>query len=284
MFFIDGVRVGLCTSIFAFTLILHVPGAVIAAENRDTSQETADRVSIEYIKGYFTDTGRIAASPVNWNGDDWLKAGLVAAVTTGIYCADTDIKNFAQRNQSSTGDSLASIGNTLGNPAYTLPPLGLFYLYGHFTDDSKARRASLLAVESLAISGLFSESIKFAAQRPRPQTGESSGKWYGPRLKSGDMSFPSSHTAAAFSLASVFAEEYGANPYIPPVAYGLASLTAFARIYDNKHWASDVFFGGAVGYFVGKTVFRYHTLSKSALTIMPTVSHQGLNLVAQFRF
>lgn len=281
---ISRTRVNFWTSFFAFALMFVLLGIANADETSGTVPAQVDRVSIKYIKGYVTDTGKIVASPLKWNGDDWLKAGLVVALTAGIYLADTDIKRFAQRNQSSTGDSLASIGNDFGNPAYTLPPLGLLYLYGHFTDDPKARQASLLAAESLIISGIFSESIKMATQRPRPQTGESSGKWYGPRLKSGDMSFPSIHTTAAFSLASVFAEEYGTNPYVQPVAYGLASLTAFARIYDNKHWASDVFFGGAIGYFVGKAVVRYHTQSNTALTIMPTISQQGLGLTAQYRF
>ena len=282
--FLAGARLGICTSFFALTVVLYMPGAAKAGENSGTDPDQADRVSVEYVKGFFSDTGKIAASPIGWDGSDWLKAGLVVAATAGIYSADTESKKFAQRHQSSSGDALASVGNFLGDPAYTLPPLGILYLYGHFTDDPKARRTSLLAAESLAISGLFSELLKMASQRPRPQTGESSSKWYGPRLKSEGMSFPSGHTTAAFSLASVIAEEYGTNPYVPPLVYGLASLTAFARVYDNKHWASDVFFGGAIGYFVGKTVVRYHTQSSSALTLLPSVSLQGVGLMAQYRF
>ncbi|MFZ4856520.1 MAG: phosphatase PAP2 family protein [Desulfuromonadaceae bacterium] len=283
MSLINGVRIRLYTLILAVMLTV-LPVTASADESGIAPPAQPDRISAEYVKGYFSDTGRMLSSPVNWDGNDWLKTGLVVAATAGIYLADTDIKKLAQRNQSSTGDSLVTIGNALGNPSFTLPPLGLLYLYGHFTDDSKARRTSLLAAESLAISGLFSVSVKLATQRPRPQTADSSTTWYGPRLNSGDMSFPSSHTTAAFSLASVIAEEYGTNPYVPPVAYGLASLTAFARIYDNKHWASDVFFGGAIGYFVGKTVVRYHTQSNSALTILPTAGLQGLGLTAQYRF
>ena len=147
------------------------------------------------------------------------------------------------------------------------------------------RRTSLLAVESLAISGVFTWTVKLAAQRPRPYTGESPTSWNGPKLKTGDTSFPSGHTTVAFSLASVIAEEYGTNPFVPPIAYGLATLTAFARIYDNKHWASDAFFGAAIGYFVGKTVVRYHTaLSDTPLKILPTVSQQGFGMMAEYRF
>lgn len=166
-----------------------------------------------------------------------------------------------------------------------MPSLGLFYLYGHIYDDPKARRTSLLAVESLAISGAATYTLKFATQRARPYSGESSSSWDGPSLKFSDPSFPSAHTTVAFSIASVIAEEYGDNPFVPPVAYGLAALTGLARIYDNNHWASDVFFGGAIGYFVGKAVVRYHTvLSDTNLKILPTVSQKGFGLMAEYRF
>jgi membrane-associated phospholipid phosphatase len=244
-----------------------------------------DRITGDYVKGYFIDTGKIVASPVNWSGSDWLKAGLIVGATSGIYFADADIRNLTQRNRSSTGNKFATVGNDLGNPFYTLPTLGLFYLYGHYNEDPKARRTSLLAAESLAISGAFTWSLKLAAQRPRPYTGESPSAWNGPRLKMSDTSFPSAHTTAAFSVASVLAEEYGSNPYVPPIAYGLATLTGLARMYDNKHWASDVFVGGAIGYFVGKAVVHYHTAqSDKALKILPTVSQQGFGLMAEYRF
>ena len=224
-------------------------------------------------------------SPIKWDRSDWLKAGLVIGAASGTYLADADIRNFTRKNQSATGDRGAAVGNTLGDPFVALPTLGLFYLYGHLNEDPKARRASLLSMESLVISGVFTGAVKLAFQRPRPSTGESATSWNGPSLKGGDPSFPSNHTTAAFSIASVLAEEYGDNPYVPPIVYGLATLTGFARIYDNKHWASDVFFGGVIGYFVGKTVVRYHTLhSDTPLTILPTAGRQGFGVMAEYRF
>lgn len=244
-----------------------------------------DRISGDYVKGYLTDTARILASPARWDGSDWLKAGLIIGATSGIYFADADIRNFAQRNQSAAGDRSAAVGNAVGNPFYILPPLALFYLHGHVNDDPKARRTSLLTMESLVISGAFTLAVKSAGGRARPSKGETATSWDGPGLKGGDPSFPSTHATAAFSVASVIAEEYGTNPYVPPLAYGLATLTGMARIYDNRHWASDVVFGGAVGYLVGKAVVRYHSRqSGSAVTIMPTVTQQGFGLKADYRF
>jgi membrane-associated phospholipid phosphatase len=268
--------------------VLEKPAGEAKAESGQTpvtQPAQPDRVSGEYVKGYVTDSGRMLVSPVNWNGDDWLKAGLVIGATSGLYFSDADISDFAQRNQSSTGDKVAAVGNVLGNPLFTVPTLGLFYLYGHLNQDPKARRASLLAIESLAISGAFTLTIKLATQRPRPFTGEASTTWNGPSIKTISPSFPSVHAQTAFSIATVLAEEYGSNPFVPPIAYGLATLVGLSRIYDNKHWASDVFFGAAIGYFVGKAVVSYHTLrSDTALMILPTISQQGFGLMAEYRF
>ncbi|MFZ2948890.1 MAG: phosphatase PAP2 family protein [Desulfuromonadaceae bacterium] len=260
-------------------------GKAVPGNIGPSQQPQPDKITGQYIKGYFTDAGKILASPVNWDRYDWLKAGLIIGASSGLYFADTDIKNVSQRNQSSPGNIGATAGNAFGNPLYVAPSLGLFYLYGHLNDDPKARRTSLLAAESLVISGAITMVLKQATQRFRPSSGETSTTWDGPGLKSNDPSFPSIHAQTAFSVASVIAEEYGANPFVPPIAYGLATLTGFARIYDNKHWASDVFFGGAIGYFVGKTVVRYHTVQKdTSLKILPTFSQQGFGLMAEYRY
>ena len=300
MLFPDIFRRGLAISLAAAGMVVLLSGTSIAEENNGAvpekpaassavSQATQpgppDRITGEYVKGYFTDTAKMLASPAKWDRSDWLKAGLVIGAASGAYLADADIKNFAQKNQSAAGDKGAAVGNALGDPFVVLPALGLFYLYGHLNEDPKARRASLLSMESLVISGVFTGAVKLAFQRPRPSTGESATSWNGPSLKGGDPSFPSNHTTAAFSVASVLAEEYGDNPYVPPIAYGLATLTGFARIYDNKHWASDAFFGGVIGYFVGKAVVRYHTLqSDIPVTIFPTASRQGFGVMAEYRF
>lgn len=293
---------GICFSALIFVVLL--TGISVANENSGTvlissanevttdySQTTAaqtvqhDIINGEYVKGYLTDTGRILASPVNWDRNDWLKTGLIIGATSGLYLADTDVNKYSKKNQSSAGDKFAAAGNALGNPFYAVPSLGLFYLYGHINEDPKARRASLFTVESIAISGALTLAIKQATRRPRPFTGNASTAWDGPGFQSSDPSFPSLHSTTAFSIASVLAEEYSNNLYITPIAYGFATLTGLSRIYDNKHWASDVFFGAAIGYFIGKAVVRYHTVQwDSAIKIMPTSNQQGFGLMAQYRF
>lgn len=62
------------------------------------------------------------------------------------------------------------------------------------------------------------------------------------------QSFPSAHTASAFGFAAVLSSAY---PKGKPVFLLLAALTGFHRIAFSAHFPSDVFFGAALGWFVG---------------------------------
>lgn len=253
-------------------------------ETKDNPTAT-DTLSGDYLKGYFSDTGRMIASPLHWDKKDWLKAGIVAGVTGGFYLLDARIRDFAQNHHNGVANKMATVGNDLGNPLYTLPPVAAFYLYGTLADDSKARKTSMLAVESLAISSLFTEAIKVTAHRDRPNSGASPNTWEGPHFGSKNLSFNSGHTASAFSIATVFAEQYKDSPYVPPIAYGLATLTGLSRIYSNEHWASDIVFGAAIGYFVGKTVVKYHNdglFKKVSITPIFSDDFKGMSVSYKF--
>ena len=253
----------------------------------DGSAAEVDKINLHYLKDYFVDTGKIVISPVLWDSKDWLKLGAVVGVTSGMFLIDKGVNSFARRNQSPVATDFARVGNTLGNPLYTLPPVGAFYLYGYLADDSRARRASLLALESYTISAVLTSGLKVLADRHRPNTGDGPTTWDGPRLTLNNLSFSSAHTAAAFSIATVFAGEYQDNSYVAPIAYGLATLTGMSRIYSNEHWTSDVFFGAAIGYFTSKALLSYHkedpkrTIKR--LTVLPEIGKtNGLALQAEF--
>lgn len=63
-----------------------------------------------------------------------------------------------------------------------------------------------------------------------------------------DYSFPSMHSATAFSLAAILDAEYGAQyPWISAIGYGVAGSVGLSRIANNRHWATDVVTGAGVG-------------------------------------
>jgi membrane-associated phospholipid phosphatase len=258
--------------------------AVQPEEGRTTD---VDKVNTQYLKDYFVDAGKIIVSPLRWEARDWVKAGLVLGVTSSLFLVDQKVKNFAQSHQSPVAAKFAVVGNDLGNGAYTLPAVGALYLYGALADDSKARRASLLAVESYAISGAMTSGLKMLAERHRPNSGDSPTTWDGPHFSLKNVSFCSGHTASAFSIATIFANEYQDNAYIPPIAYGLATLTGLSRIYSNEHWSSDVFVGAALGYFVSKAILSYHKRDKNKmgnLMVLPVISKEMTGLSMKYDF
>ncbi len=62
---------------------------------------------------------------------------------------------------------------------------------------------------------------------------------------SASTSFPSGHTCAAFTGAEIMRREYGKRyPWMTYASYGVAVLVAIMRMYNNRHWPSDVI-GGA---------------------------------------
>jgi len=82
-------------------------------------------------------------------------------------------------------------------------------------------------------------------------------------FKSGDWtSFPSGHTSTAFAAAAAVTNETTrwwphSTWVVGPLMYAGAASVGFSRMYHNKHWASDVALGAAIGTFSGRKVVQY---------------------------
>ena len=76
-------------------------------------------------------------------------------------------------------------------------------------------------------------------------------------------SFPSGHSLTAFAAAAAVTAETGRwwpkqQWLIGTAMYGGATLMGVSRMYNNKHWASDVMMGAAIGTFAGRKIVQYH--------------------------
>ena len=67
--------------------------------------------------------------------------------------------------------------------------------------------------------------------------------------KSGNDSFPSSHTANAFAAATTLNLRYGWEVGFP--AYGFAALVGVGRVQADKHYWRDVLSGALIGSLAG---------------------------------
>ena len=252
---------------------------------RERLKDSQNRLNLDrdYFYGIFSDITYTATSPLRWDDSDWITAAWVAGGTSLLFILDEEIRDVFEDNRSSTTDDVSEFFERFGNGAISLPALGAFYLYGYFGENAKAERTALIAAESFLVTGLFTTVLKVAAGRHRPSTGDSSTSFDGFTTDHG--SFPSGHTSTVFAIATVIANEYEDVPFIKPISYGIATMTGLSRINDEKHWASDVFLGAALGYFTSKTLLRLHSNKKGQhYTIYPRADRNGGGIVLAKRF
>jgi membrane-associated phospholipid phosphatase len=192
----------------------------------------------------------IFTSPFRMNRDNakwWLLSG---AVTAGLIAADHHIANSLENSngQVKWGGRISQIG-----AAYTLVPLVAgYYGFGVIADHAKAREIGVLGTESLLDSLIVAGVLKEVFRRDRPD-GRDPGEFW-----AGGSSFPSGHAIQAWSIASLVSHEYKHQPVVGIIAYSLAATVSASRVAARKHFASDIFVGGAMGWFIGRYVYETH--------------------------
>jgi membrane-associated phospholipid phosphatase len=209
-------------------------------------------------KDIFTSPFRMNRTNAKW----WLLSG---AVTAGLIASDHHIANSLENSngQVQWGGRISQIG-----AAYTLVPLVAgYYVFGVVTDHAKAREIGVLGTESLLDSLIVAGVLKEVFRRNRPDESDPGEFWGGGR------SFPSGHAIQVWSIASLVSHEYHHQPIVAIVAYSLAGIVSAARIGAQKHFASDVFVGGAMGWFIGRYVYDTHMshLAHKHSSLMPVI-------------
>jgi len=129
---------------------------------------------------------------------------------------------------------------------------GASFLYGHIRQDDHLSEAGLLSAEAAINSTIVAYAFKEVTQRERPYQGNGRGNFF-----SGGSSFPSEHSAIAWSVASVWAHEYP-SWLSQTAAYGLASAVTISRVTAKQHFPSDAVIGSALGWYFGRQVYRAH--------------------------
>jgi len=241
--------------------LIGVPAASTAAESpgvRSPDRRPTHVTDGHFWTGIMIDTGVVLSSPVRWCRSDWLKATAVGFVGLGAFAADDSLRTVAQDYRGSLSNRIADGAEPFGNGSRLIPLLGASYLAGEAISAPRLRRASLTAIESVLIAGGVAGGVKQVSHRHRPYLDDGPYRFDGPSFggPTSTRSFPSGHAAAAFAAATAFAAEYHESWIVPPLSYGVAGLTAYSRLNDDKHWLSDLIIGAALGFSIGKTVMR----------------------------
>lgn len=137
-------------------------------------------------------------------------------------------------------------GRSYLNAAYVL---GMFAASELSADGDVYRDRSLLMLKSTAYTAAWTLALKASVRAPRPGN------------KNERTSWPSGHTSAAFSFASVVGAEH--EWYWGLGAYSLATFTALSRLNDNRHFVRDVLAGATIGISYGLGLYYRNRGSSS---------------------
>ena len=260
---------------FQYKIILFL--LLMMGSNLVFAQIDTVRFNKYYFKKYWTDTKSIVTSPARWNDRDWTKLGVFIVAEGGLMFADQSVKDYFQAHKNKTETFFSTHVFQGFGAEHSLIIMSGIFTYGVLAKNNKCVSTALLALESFALASLVTRIPKTLVGRERPDNWQGNGPYTikGPLRGS---SFPSGHTTASFAVASVIATQFRDSKWIPITAYSVAGLAGLSRVYDNKHWLTDVVAGATIGTLVGNLVSRRTTNSK--LTVVPfgNSNFQGIKL------
>lgn len=201
-------------------------------------------------RNLFTDQKTFWTTPFHMTAHQWQWTVPLAFVGAGLLASDTAIEEHVPTNPSTVSHAVTF--SNAGVAALAGVGGGMFLL-GHITHDDQQRETGLLAGEAGIDAYLDTTVFKYAFGRERPFTGSGRGLFF-----QGGDSFPSQHSAVSWAIASVIAHEYP-GPLTQVLAYGTAGAISAARFAGQQHFMTDVLVGSALGWYMGRQVFRAHS-------------------------
>jgi membrane-associated phospholipid phosphatase len=232
--------------LLAITILLATPHYSIAAAP-DSTRGKAPKV---------TPADALPNPPVPhlFTGRDLIFLGAATGLTTFTIVHDDWLTQRAIEAENNPGQRrVAELFQPLGRTSYMVPAsLALYGAARMLKHPQLARRSGRVAM-AVAIASAIGTGIKTVAGRERPvESDPHSNHW---KPFSGDRSFVSGHATTAFAAAAAIDRETDAR-WLPYVVYPAATIVAWSRVHDRKHWTSDVVAGAALG---GWTAWKTET-------------------------
>lgn len=225
-------------------------GTSASAGKGNFVSEDSPRIGfVGHASDFLEDQKQIWTSPFRARLSDatWLVP--LGGIAAGLFM--TDRQYSASLPQNPTTISRYKTVSNYGVASLIGAGAGL-YLFSFPTHNEHWRETGFLAGEAALNSLVTTEALKYSLRRERPYQDSGSGAFF-----QGGTSFPSEHSAVAWSIAGVIAHEYqGTLPSL--FAYGMASAVSFSRIRDRQHFPSDVLVGSVLGYLTSQVVYSRH--------------------------
>jgi membrane-associated phospholipid phosphatase len=252
-------------SFLIITLILLYSGSLCAQNNFGLPPSKSNKTGIfGNLQSDFSSALGVGwdflRSPLSYDKKDFILSGLIIGATALSFSVDNPVRNSIRLTRSNSMDNFTDIGEKFGNPKYGSWLSGILYVGGHVIGDKELRLTGMMLAETIFLNGLVTQVLKSSFGRARPFLNEGNGEidFLEFEFEDESNSLPSGHTSTAFAIATVLSQRID-NFYASAALYSLASITAYQRIYAEKHWISDTILGAAIGTLVGLQVVKLHS-------------------------
>jgi hypothetical protein len=200
--------------------------------------------------------------------------GVITQNSKGLKQLDISTRNTINTNHP---DFHTKVDNYLQfTPGAAVYALNLFGIKGK---NNLRDRTIIYALSNLISTGMVTP-LKHITKVTRPDG-------------STDNSFPSGHTTTAFANAEFLRQEYkDVSPWYGILGYAAAVTTGSLRVYNNRHWVSDVVAGAGFGILSTKLAYwiyptikkRLFNNKKSSALILPFYQKNNIGLVGVYHF
>jgi membrane-associated phospholipid phosphatase len=185
----------------------------------------------------------------------WAELAGITALAGAAFSSDQSLRNRIADPHDRLGRTLSDLGNGLGDGAVVYPSLLAVAVGGRLLGKPGMQKTGTRALQSTLLAGAAALALKSVIGRQRPDASGHNAYVFRP-FGIHDLSLPSGHAAVAFALATSLARETG-DRWTDAAFFAAATLTAYSRMHDDKHWASDVILGAGIGILSARFVHRF---------------------------
>lgn len=197
--------------------------------------------------------------------------GIVGLHSHWLQTQDSDLRKEILKN--------SRIGTIYDDVSQYVPMASVYGLnaLGFKSTHTLGQQAVLGGMSALTM-GILVNSMKYGIKKMRPDG-------------SARNSFPSGHTATAFMGAEMLYQEYkDTSPWIWIAGYTMATGTGFLRMYNNRHWLTDVITGAGIGIFSVKLSYWLYPKiftekrNRKDVFVAPLYDEKNIGATAQIIF
>jgi membrane-associated phospholipid phosphatase len=209
----------------------------------------------------------------------WENAAFLSTAAGGAILlrnqVDDRVEQYVAEHPAAWG-SASRVLNRTGEAVVHVPLLVGLYSFSLHYQDADLHELSLTMFASYKFTAITTLALQYG-------TDTRHGHYGGWNMMT-DSGFPSMPTSTSFALAAVVDERYGWQAGIP--CYIGAGLIGYAGIDQQQHHVSDVAFGAALGYAIGKSIGALHYRPDAKFKLIPFVDMrtgaQGMQIERQF--